>query len=497
MSTDFIARGLARQSATQLASTLDGEGSAKVGYSATASGGGRTVQDKLRESISVKDYGALGDGVSDDTAAIQAAINAVLGTSGGALFFPAGTYKITAKLVIPLAYGWRMFGASRHAAVIKQFTANTPIFSLETNNIHSFEITELQFTWNAVQPATNTSAVAIKFGTGTAGANFYNFQIRRCAFDNGFRAIAADASNSPLLWGLRISDCLFNASMSGASFFAAPTPSAGQPNMCIENCLFRADSAVEDLIRISSGDVVTLRNLEFLNGAAPVALIQISTTFTVTLMDCKSENYSVGTGNAQIFKFSNANVRAFNCNVSGVLGSAGTSYFLFGNSGTTLSVYGLTATTAMTGGNVIAYYADAAMPLVCDIKLNPQGSGHARDDHRQYLGNVTVPKFNADRRQMDAITDRGDADATLTATSDAIQYQNVTLTANRAITLPGTGFYEGMAFHIVRRATTPGAFTLQVTDPIAGNNYTFASGTNGYVKYRYRSGWRIVEAGTV
>ena len=85
-----------------------------------------------------------------------------------------------------------------------------------------------------------------------------------------------------------------------------------------------------------------------------------------------------------------------------------------------------------------------------------------------------------------------------TTTSDEIQYQNATLTANRTITMPNTGLYEGMAFHIVRRATAPGAFALQVTDPIGANNYTFASASNGYVKYRAKSGaWRIVEAGTV
>jgi hypothetical protein len=74
----------------------------------------------------------------------------------------------------------------------------------------------------------------------------------------------------------------------------------------------------------------------------------------------------------------------------------------------------------------------------------------------------------------------------------------VTLTANRTITLPNSGLYEGMEFHIVRRATTPGAFTLQITDPIGANNYTFAASTNGYVKYRAKNGaWRIIEAGPV
>lgn len=59
-----------------------------------------TVQAKLRETISVKDFGAVGDGVTDDTAAIQAAINALYsGTvQGGTLFFPKGTYKVTSSI---------------------------------------------------------------------------------------------------------------------------------------------------------------------------------------------------------------------------------------------------------------------------------------------------------------------------------------------------------------------------------------------------------------
>src|SRR5688572_3164484 len=41
----------------------------------------------------VKDYGAVGNGIKDDTAAIQAAINS-LPTTGGTVIIPAGTYMI-------------------------------------------------------------------------------------------------------------------------------------------------------------------------------------------------------------------------------------------------------------------------------------------------------------------------------------------------------------------------------------------------------------------
>lgn len=48
-------------------------------------------------AANVTDYGAIGDGANDDTAEIQAAITAA---AGGAVFFPAGTYKISDSLTV-------------------------------------------------------------------------------------------------------------------------------------------------------------------------------------------------------------------------------------------------------------------------------------------------------------------------------------------------------------------------------------------------------------
>ncbi|CAG4900872.1 hypothetical protein LMG31841_02927 [Paraburkholderia saeva] len=56
----------------------------------------RTVQSKLRDVVSVKDFGAKGDGATDDTAAMQAAH-----TTGNLIYYPAGTYKFS-TLTIPL-----------------------------------------------------------------------------------------------------------------------------------------------------------------------------------------------------------------------------------------------------------------------------------------------------------------------------------------------------------------------------------------------------------
>lgn len=76
---------------TKAASSL---GAGLIGWSQSGAGAVlRTVESKMRDQISVNDYGAKGDGLTDDTAAIATAI-----ATGFDVFFPRGVYKTTAAL---------------------------------------------------------------------------------------------------------------------------------------------------------------------------------------------------------------------------------------------------------------------------------------------------------------------------------------------------------------------------------------------------------------
>jgi hypothetical protein len=75
-----------------------------VTYTPTISGGvTRTLQNKFADFVSVKDFGAVGDGVTDDSNAIEAAIGNVCrfvtaypGLKGGpTLYWPEGDYRVT------------------------------------------------------------------------------------------------------------------------------------------------------------------------------------------------------------------------------------------------------------------------------------------------------------------------------------------------------------------------------------------------------------------
>jgi len=77
----------------------DNDGSDWIGFEQSGTGVvARSAQDKMRDIFSVKDFGAVGDGVADDTTAVIAAITAAVASTPSTVVFPAGTYKCTTVL---------------------------------------------------------------------------------------------------------------------------------------------------------------------------------------------------------------------------------------------------------------------------------------------------------------------------------------------------------------------------------------------------------------
>lgn len=79
-------------------------------------------------NVSVKDAGAIGDGVSDDTKAVANAL-AKAAPLGATVFFPAGTYRITRTIALPS--GVRLNGSGNGSRLVMGRSLATGIFHAE------------------------------------------------------------------------------------------------------------------------------------------------------------------------------------------------------------------------------------------------------------------------------------------------------------------------------------------------------------------------------
>src|SRR5262245_14238810 len=87
---------------------------------------------KTGQFISVKDFGAVGDGATDDTAKLQAAINAA---AGRPILVPAGRYVVTSELTYATAAatapGLKLLGDGSNITVFDNRVANGAMLSMD------------------------------------------------------------------------------------------------------------------------------------------------------------------------------------------------------------------------------------------------------------------------------------------------------------------------------------------------------------------------------
>jgi hypothetical protein len=140
---------------------------------------GRSVSEateKLGNMLSVKDkdFGAVGDGVADDTAAFNAAASALFAMGGGTLTIPAGRYKITSQITLASPYSIQIQGAGRNSAIIVQTTADAGIFAFDCP-LSGFCGLRLEY---ATTPT--SGATAVQFGVAGLYGHGSDFLIANC-----------------------------------------------------------------------------------------------------------------------------------------------------------------------------------------------------------------------------------------------------------------------------------------------------------------------------
>jgi hypothetical protein len=88
-----------------------------------------SMSSKLSEILSVKDFGALGNGIADDSAAITACLAAIVALGGGTVRFPTGTYIVGTRIPLVGAHNVSFVGAGIGATILKARGSRTSLFS--------------------------------------------------------------------------------------------------------------------------------------------------------------------------------------------------------------------------------------------------------------------------------------------------------------------------------------------------------------------------------
>lgn len=155
--------------------------------------------------VSVKAYSAVGDGITNDTAAINAALAAVVALGGGNLVFPPGTYLITSALTI--ANTVSLTGAGAASTTIVQQTAAASVLTVTATPSRAV-ITGLTLR-HASAAAAGVSEVSVSNGART--------RIRDCIFGStslftqyGITIVTAGTNTE-----VSVDSCVFSASISG------------------------------------------------------------------------------------------------------------------------------------------------------------------------------------------------------------------------------------------------------------------------------------------
>jgi hypothetical protein len=184
-----------------------------------------TVQAKLRQVVSVKDFGAVGNGTTDDTAAIQTAINATVG--GGTLLLPVGTYLVSATLTFTSVITFQGQGVGSVILAASTMNSSTDLLLLEPTLPSSLLAEFWTFSDFSIACQSGPSA-GYAMHISAVNANIAGLLIDRIRFaKTGNTSIYADGINTPSL--MTIQNCFISNGIS--------IPTAGDTIRIINNAI--------------------------------------------------------------------------------------------------------------------------------------------------------------------------------------------------------------------------------------------------------------------
>jgi len=143
----------------------------------------RTVQAKLDDFADVRDFGAMGDGSTDDTAAINRALYQLYCVETNTsirrtLYFPAGTYIVTSPVIIPT---WaKLVGEGADCSIIQLTTAGTYVAEFGDSD----QQTGVNIGNNGATPPRNIEISSMTFNTTVQNDVFLVADATQCYFDS-------------------------------------------------------------------------------------------------------------------------------------------------------------------------------------------------------------------------------------------------------------------------------------------------------------------------
>ncbi|QHC02261.1 hypothetical protein EK0264_03795 [Epidermidibacterium keratini] len=149
-----------------------GTDAATAGWVKTGTQTRAALDQAYRRGYSVKEYGAIGNGTTDDTAAIQAAANAALAAGSDAtLYFPEGTYRTSGTIQIKCAVDGR-------AATIAYYGTGTAVLVGDESNA----VVARKEIW-LPRIVNRTNLAAKRFDGASIGVRLVNLNTCQVGFD--------------------------------------------------------------------------------------------------------------------------------------------------------------------------------------------------------------------------------------------------------------------------------------------------------------------------